>query len=189
MIQSFPQLGGEHAVPLIVGTHNKPEQPWMPPHQIHFDLVPHFQGPKEVRFPKIVSFCHILLHTHVQGILIEIEVQLPLVLEVVEQQTFRDAGPLGDSVRRCLFKSVLSEFQHGAVPDQILAFRREVEEFWIHDAPPFIITIPPLTILVKASGRISKRIPGVFCFLPGERLTNRPAPRIISGRVPSKEAF
>ena len=103
-VQPPPQLGGEHAVPLVIGPHNEPEQPRIPPDQVHFHLVPHFQGQEEIRLPEVVALFCVLLDAHLQGVLIEIQVQLPLVLEVVEQQ------PLGHP--RPPYLSILRSKQH-----------------------------------------------------------------------------
>ena len=65
----------------------------------------------------------------------QVEVQLPLVLEVVKQQALGHPRPLGDGVGGGLFKAARPEFHHGTVSDEILPFLWKVEEFLIHGCP------------------------------------------------------
>ena len=109
----------------------------MTPDQIHLHLVPHLQRPEEIRLPEVVAFRHVLLDAHVQGVLVEVQVQLPLVLEVVEQQALGHPGPLGDGIGGGLLEGVVPELQHGAVPDQVLPLLGEVKKFRIQGAPSF----------------------------------------------------
>ena len=44
--------------------------------------------------------------------------------------------PLGDGVGGGLLEGVVPELQHGAVPDQVLPLRGQVEEFRIHGSLP-----------------------------------------------------
>jgi hypothetical protein len=103
--------------------------------------VAHLQGQKEVCLPEVVALEHVVLDAHVQGVLVEVEIQLPLVLEIVEQQALGYPGPLGDGIGAGLFKCVLPELQHGAAADQILPLLRQREEFFVH-ARPLLSPLP-----------------------------------------------
>lgn len=77
------------------------------------------------------------VHTLVDGVLEQVEVQLPLVLEIVEQQALGYTGPFGDGVGGGLFEAAVAELDHGAAADEVLALHGEVEKLLVHGQSSF----------------------------------------------------